>query len=90
MNKEKYARLTVVLDLPTDAAIRRIANMTDQSVSNIVRDLISEPAMILATSLEGVLASNSPDVQKAALAQLEMFVESQYGEYLQLRGGANG
>jgi hypothetical protein len=57
MNSEKYARLTVVLDLPTDRALRRIAQLTDQGVSAVVRELLSGTAETMAATLEIALSS---------------------------------
>jgi hypothetical protein len=90
MNSDKLARLTVVLDVGTDRALRRIAELTNQGVSSVVRELLSGPAEAMVSILDVALSSGDPVAKQAALDQLEMFVESSYGDYLQLRDGTHG
>lgn len=90
MNKEKYARLTVVVDLQTDRALRYLAEQTDTGVSQIVRGLIAEPAAAMADALSGVVNAQTPAARQAAVDQIDMFVESAYGDYLNARNTAHG
>lgn len=90
MNKNLHARLTVVLDLETDRALRRISAITNQTVSSIVREIISEPAKVVASALDAALDAPDPASRKAILNQLEMFVEGSYGDYLKASGELHG
>ena len=85
MNKEKYARLTIVLDQKTDRALRFISEQTDTGLSELVRELISEPAHAMADVLSSVSGARTPGEVKAAADTLDMFVEGAYGEYLEAR-----
>lgn len=88
MNKDKYARLTIVLDQKTDQALRYISVMTDTGLSEVVRELISEPAAAYADMLGTALKAKTPADIKAASDNLDMFVEGAYGDYL--RGRSHG
>lgn len=84
MNKE-LRRLTVVLDVKTDRALRYIAQATDQGLSEVVRELISEPAWAYADMLDMVDRARTTGELKAVDDTLDMFVEGAYGDYLQAR-----
>lgn len=88
MNKEKYARMTVVLDVETDRALRCIALLTERGVSEVVRELVSEPALALAEGLSGASFALSADPNLSIDDTLDMFVEGAYGDYL--RGRRHG
>jgi hypothetical protein len=90
MNKEKYARLTVVLDLKTDRAIRYVSAITETGVSELVRGLISVPAVAMADALSAAVEAKTPEQRKAVEDQMDMFVEGAYGDYLRVRGTAHG
>lgn len=80
MNREKYARLTVVVDLRTDKALRYLSQVTDRGVSEIVRELISEPAAAMADTFSG-LNTSDPDSVRAALDNMDLFVADAYADY---------
>jgi hypothetical protein len=90
MNKEKYARLTVVVDLRTDKALRYLSAQTDIGISEIVRELIAEPAAAMADALSGVMSHPDGISQKAAMDQIDMFVEHAYQDYRFTREQGNG
>jgi hypothetical protein len=88
MNKQKYARLTVVLDVKTDRALRCISLLTDRGVSEVVRELISEPAIVLAEAMSGAAFDMSANRHMSVEDTLDMFVEGAYTDYL--RGRRHG
>lgn len=90
MNKEKYSRLTVVLDRETDVALRHIAMVTDQGLSEVVRDLLAEPVAMISATLHKANAAKTPQDHQAMVDQVEMFVESAYGDYLRQRSSSHG
>lgn len=90
MNKEKYARLTVVLPVETDRTLRRFASATDQGLSEVVRDLLEQPVAMIAGALDGLAAAETGADVSAVLDQADMFLEGAYGEFLASRGASHG
>lgn len=90
MNKEKYARLTIVLDRRTDRALRYVSELTDTGVSELVRELISVPAAAMADMLSAAVSAKTPGDLKMVEEQADMFVEGAYGEYLEHRSRNHG
>ncbi len=90
MNKEKYARVCVVLDLETDRALRHISAVTHHGISEIVRELIAEPVGVLSRTLAAAESAKTPADRDLVLDQIDMFVEGAYGSYLQQRSATHG
>ncbi len=82
--------MTVVLDLKTDRALRYVSAMTDTGLSEVVRELVSMPAVAMADAISSVASAKTEEQKRAALDQFDLFVEGSYGEYLTARSGSNG
>lgn len=90
MNKEKYARLCIVLDHETDRALRFVAAAAETGVSALVRELITVPALAMADAMGAAIAAKTPAERAAVEETLDLFVEGQYGSYLEQRSRRHG
>lgn len=90
MNKAIYSRLSVVVHAETAKHLSAIAQVSDSSVSAIVRGLIAEPAAVMAEHLGFIDGTTSPDAVAIAESKMDSYLADQYAAYLSARGQSHG
>ena len=81
MNKTKWSRVTVVLDKKTGDEIRYISEVTETPVSEIVRDVLSDPVAHLAGVLRQLQSDPSPEAMGRLEAQSRATVDRAHSEF---------
>ena len=88
MNEAKWSRLSLVVHSETAKDLALIAALSDSSVSKVVRDLITEPAAVMAEHLGIFTRDRSPEAVQKIEEQVDAFVDSKYDTYRSVREGS--
>lgn len=81
MNKTKWSRVTVVLDKKTGDEIRYVSSVTGTPVSEIVRDVISDPVAHLAGALRVLHQDPSPEALERLRLASSAAVDAAYTDF---------
>ena len=90
MNRDRYARVTLVLDRHTDEGLGYLSRRLRRSKSELVRDVLDEPVKGMVGMLQRFPDGEEIDPRQLAIAGLEL-IDSVIDEPLKtLHGAAHG